>query len=104
LTQDGLVGLEPVEAHVETCPSCQATLGHLIDEAFPGAIVPSLPGFRMYRLLGSGAVGEVWLAQDLDRQRFVVVKVIQVGAAPEGREEAWDVLRRDARLLTPKQA
>jgi hypothetical protein len=100
LTQDGLVGLHPVEAHVEICPSCQATLVHLIGETFPGAIVPSLPGFRVYRPLGSGAVGEVWLAQDLDRQRLVAVKAIRVGAAPEGRKEAWDVLRRDARLVT----
>jgi serine/threonine protein kinase len=54
----------------------------------------------MFKHLGSGAFSELWLAQDLDRPGLVAVKAIADGAAPEGREEVWDVLRRDAGRLT----
>jgi RNA polymerase sigma factor (sigma-70 family) len=104
LTRDGSLGpalREQIEAHVETCRSCQAALDRLIDQDIPpaGTTLPRVPGFRVYRRLGSGGHGDVWLAQDLDLPRIVAVKTLKAGADPVRRDEAMEVLRRDAHLL-----
>jgi serine/threonine protein kinase len=103
VTRDGSLGparREQIEEHVETCRSCQAALDRLIDEdLLPVTTLPRVPGFRVYRELGSGGFGDVWLAQDLDLPRIVAVKTLKAGADSVRRDEALEVLRRDAHLL-----
>ena len=104
VSQDGSLGpdqMEQIESHVEECSLCQAILGLLDDEDdSPGTTMPLLPGYRVYKYLGAGAFGEVWLAQDLNLPRVVAAKTLKLGADPRGREKALEALRRDAHLLT----
>jgi serine/threonine-protein kinase len=103
VTQDRSLGpdrLNQIEMHVEKCPVCQDVLDQLtVDDVPPGTTMPLLPGYRMYKLLGCGAFGEVWLAQDLNLLKVVAVKTLKVGADPQRREQALEILRREARLL-----
>jgi serine/threonine protein kinase len=106
LTRDGSLGpgqLDRIEAHVETCAACQGVLDDLTSDDVPtGTTLPDLSahGYRFYKLLGSGAYGEVWLAQDLNLPRVVAVKTLKAGAGPGRRHQALEALRQDAGLLT----
>ena len=92
--------VERIVAHIETCSSCQELLDELTDGACPpGTTMPDLPGYRIYKHLGAGAFGDVWLAQDLNLPRVVAAKTLKVGAAANGQARALEALRRDAHLL-----
>ena len=62
--------------------------------------MPFLPGYRVYKYLGAGAFGEVWLAQDLNLPRVVVVKTLKVRRASSEQDRRIEALRQDAHLMT----
>ncbi len=104
LNGDGLLGperLEEIDWHIDTCRSCQQVLDSLTEEeAPPATTLPLLPGYRIYKYLGAGTFGEVWLAQDLNLPRVVAAKTLKVGAARDDRSQALEALRQDAHLMT----
>ena len=104
LVQDGSLGpdqMEQIESHVEFCKLCQEVLEHLDEEdEVPGTTMPHLPGYRVYRHLGSGAFGDVWLAQDLNLPRVVAVKTLRLRTTSRQESRALEALRKDAHLMT----
>ncbi len=62
--------------------------------------MPHLPGYRVYKYLGAGAFGEVWLAQDLNLPRVVAAKTLKLGVTTNERANALEALRQDAYLMT----
>jgi serine/threonine protein kinase len=104
VVQDESLGpdqIEQIESHIEFCKLCQEVLEHLDEEdEIPGTTMPHLPGYRVYRHLGSGAFGEVWLAQDLNLPRVVAVKTLKMRAGNAEQVRALEALRKDAHLMT----
>jgi serine/threonine protein kinase len=65
-----------------------------------GTTIPPVPeGFRMIRCLGGGSYGEVWLAEDLDLNRFVALKTLKSRQDAGRRDRALEILRHEARVL-----
>src|SRR5262249_38517484 len=64
----------------------------LAPDPFPGE-------FRLVRVLGEGAFGKVWLAEDLHLGRAVALKTIRPRAGHSFPEKALAALRNEARLL-----
>src|SRR4051812_27084364 len=63
------------------------------DEPFPGE-------FRLERLLGHGAFGEVWLARDLSPlARLVALKFLPLSGPAQRNDQALAALRNEARIL-----
>ncbi len=56
-------------------------------------------GYRAHKLLGAGACGEVWLAQDLNLPRDVAIKTLHLEADERSRADAIAFLRAEACLL-----
>jgi serine/threonine protein kinase len=101
LDSSGIDYLDRIESHVEACASCQRVLDRLTDEGVPpGTTMPMLPGYRVYKYLGAGRFGEVWLAQDVNLPRVVAVKTLKIRASGDEQNLALDALRKDADLLT----
>lgn len=57
-------------------------------------LFPVFPKYRTIRELGSGGLGTVWLAQNLDNRRYLAVKRINIVAACVGHHE---------RMMTPQE-
>jgi serine/threonine protein kinase len=94
---------ERIEEHVEDCAECQGVLDDLTSDQVPtGTTMPDLGlhGYRIYKFLGSGTFGEVWLAQDLNLPRRVAVKTLKLKTGAVDREQALQALRKDADLMT----
>jgi serine/threonine protein kinase len=93
--------MERIEAHVEFCAFCQEVLDQMDnDDEPPGTTMPFLHGYRVYKFLGAGAFGEVWLAQDLNLPRVVALKTLRVRTAGLEQAQALEALRQDAFLMT----
>jgi serine/threonine protein kinase len=93
--------MDRIESHVEFCALCQEILDRMDDEDEPpGTTMPFVPGFHVYRLLGAGAFGEVWLAQDLNLPRVVAIKTLRFRATAVDQARELEALRRDAFLMT----
>jgi len=81
----------------ETDSSCPACKGALVSE--PGPTDPELlaGNFRRIRLIGSGGMGAVWLAEDVGLQRQVAVKLLAEKLCHE--PELVERFLREARLM-----
>ena len=66
-------------------------------------MLPSLDGYRFHRLLGSGGMGEVWLATDVTLGRQVAIKLIRQELAndPDFADRFFDEMKTVAKFRHP---
>lgn len=63
------------------CPSCGSSFSLVTDETttFAGVVSRQIAQFCLLELLGTGAYGTVWKAQDAELQRIVAIKIPRKG-------------------------
>jgi tetratricopeptide (TPR) repeat protein/predicted Ser/Thr protein kinase len=71
-------GREAVRAHLDDCESCRDLIATTIDTRWIGR---SVGRYRIVELIGGGAMGEVYRAEDPDLGRDVAIKVVQHGGS-----------------------
>ena len=112
--------LEAIEAHIEGCPGCMATLVELAkifefeappdlaEEASLGTVDPLLDGanaqdndrYQIIDRIGEGGMGIVYRALDTRLERHVALKVLRPDLEDEARRAANSArLEQEARLL-----
>jgi WD40 repeat protein len=94
-----------VERHMDRCPACRRILVSLVpraDDAGGDGIGPGhrVDHFVIIRLLGSGAMGRVFLAQDIRLGRKVALKVVDSTSKRES-EQLLGEARTTARFNHP---
>jgi serine/threonine-protein kinase len=88
----------PGEAHRQTeiCPPPDADAAHAVPQPFPGE-------YRLRLVLGEGAFGKVWLADDLRHNMPVALKTIHLSGDVQNVQRALMTLRQEAQLLARVQ-
>jgi WD40 repeat protein/tRNA A-37 threonylcarbamoyl transferase component Bud32 len=102
---DGRLGQgerDAIEAHADVCSTCRRLLASMAAAA-PGAAAPAdepeatlIDHFKILRLLGRGAMGEVFLARDTELGRRVALKLIRPDAL--GEADAVERFLHEARV------
>lgn len=107
LVQGRLSGqlLHEAEAHLDGCPLCSDVVSVLAGGA-PPAAGEIEPGARVGKhvvssLIGRGAMGVVYAAEDPELGRRVALKLIRPGAGPDAAERALREAQSLARLAHP---
>jgi serine/threonine protein kinase len=109
-------GATAVARHLDTCSDCRSKVtifsGGSGTEEMPATLqdaapavpaLPTIPGYRVERLLGEGGMGEVYLAHNLDLDRPEVLKVVRPALlrAPPAVERFQQEVRSAAKLHHP---
>lgn len=107
-------GRAEVGCHIDCCDDCRRLLAALAENTpvdcqavfSPELNTPDYPSeideYRLIRLLGQGAMGQVYVAEDTLLGREVAIKLLLAGAPDEAaRQRFWRGARAIARLQHP---